>query len=145
MQRNTMLWRRVKYLRQNKKRPLRLLRQAIASYRGDFIEESPYEEFLTEERESQRDNLLRAMFQLLDLCESARRWDEVIPLCRRALTRDAYREDFYRFLILAQLKLGARREALADYHRYEEMMIRELDLLPSARMKQLADQATSLS
>jgi DNA-binding SARP family transcriptional activator len=57
---------------------------------------------------------------------------------------DAYEEDYHRHLLSAQIALGNRREALEDFHRYEEVMIRELDLLPSAKMQELAEKANSL-
>ncbi len=121
------------------------LDRAVSLYQGDFLAENPYEEFATEEREGRRDSLLRCIEHLLELLTNSRSWDQIIPLCRQGLEMDSYHEEFYRYLIQAQLKLGNRHEALTDYHRYEEMMIRELDLLPTTQMKNLADQATALS
>lgn len=121
-----------------------LLRKAVGLCRGDFLAESLYEDFTAPEREHLRDRLLRAIGRLLTLCESSRRWEEAVPLCRRGLAQDPFSEDFYRHLVHAQLQLGNRREALAGYHRYEEMMVGEMGLLPSARMKALADKVVAL-
>lgn len=120
------------------------LRRAEKLYRGGFLEESPYEELTTVEREQLRDRLLRAVKNLLVLLTEEERWEELIPLCRRALAQNPYHEDFYWYLVRAQFELGNRREALADFHQYEEMMIREMELLPSARMKALADKVVTL-
>jgi ATP/maltotriose-dependent transcriptional regulator MalT/two-component SAPR family response regulator len=122
-----------------------LLRKAVELYRGDFLAESPYEDFAAAEREHLRDRLLRGVGRLLEHYAENRRWEDVIPLCRWALALDPYDEDTYWFLLRAHLKLRNRREALADYHRYEEMMIREMDLLPSRRMKALADEVIAFS
>lgn len=119
-------------------------REAWALYGGDFLAESPYEEFATAEREQLRDGLLRASTRLLEFYAGARRWAEVIPLCRQGLEHDPYREDFHHHLTQAHLRMGHRREALAAYQRYEETMVGEMDLLPAPRMQALAALITPL-
>lgn len=120
------------------------LREALALYRGDFVSESPYEEFAAAEREHLRDRVLRGIERLLELRAAAREWEELALLSRRALALDPYRECHYRHLVLAHLHLGHRREALAGYHEYEAMMTNEMGLPPSLRMKSLAEQVLAL-
>jgi len=119
------------------------LERAAALYRGNFLEESPYEEFLVVAREELREKLLRVLCRLIEVQAGAGRWEELVPHCRKGLAQDPYHEDFSWNLVRAQHELGNRREALAAYHQYEEMMTRELELLPSARMKDLADQVSA--
>ncbi len=121
-----------------------LYERALELYRGDFLSESPYEEIAVEEREYLRDRCRRAIARLLEAHEAVGRHDRVPALCRRGLSMDPYEENFHRHLVSAQIALGNRREALEDFHRYEQVMIRELDLMPSARMQELADKAASL-
>ncbi|MBM3317695.1 MAG: tetratricopeptide repeat protein, partial [Candidatus Eisenbacteria bacterium] len=121
------------------------LRHALDLYRGDFLAESPYEEFLATEREALREQYLRGTVLLLDLHARAARWADCLPLARRGLAEDSLNEACHQALVRAHLMLGHRREALAHYHAYEETMLRELGLLPSARMKALAEQITSLA
>ena len=118
--------------------------QALNLYQGDYLSESPYEENAVEVREHLRDRCRRAIVRLLEIYEFTGQFDRVPALCRRGLSLDAYEEDFHRHLVNAHFAMGNRREALDDYHRYEEIMIRELDLLPSARMQELAEKANSL-
>jgi len=118
--------------------------EAMSLYQGDFLAESPYEEFVAAEREHLRDRMLPAIERLLELRAAAREWEELVLLSRRALTMDAYRESHYRHLVLAHLNLGHRREALSSYHEYEAMMIKELGLPPSERMRSLADRVIAL-
>jgi len=117
--------------------------KALEIYRGEFLAESPFEDCAAEERERLRDRFVRVVGRLLSLYAEAKRWEEIIPLCRSGISQEPYREEFYFHLVQAHGRLGNRREALADYHRYEEMMIRELDLLPSRSMKALLDQIVS--
>ncbi len=120
------------------------LSKAVRLYRGNYLAESPYEEFTVVEREQLRDRLIRALGRLLEVHTVKKRWDEIVPLCRRGLAEDKYSEDFYWHLVHAHLRLKNRREALDGFHQYEQMMIGEMDLLPSERMKALADKVVAL-
>ncbi|MBM3318227.1 MAG: hypothetical protein FJY75_10305 [Candidatus Eisenbacteria bacterium] len=127
-----------------KERARERLLEAVALYRSDFLVEHPYEEFAAAEREHLRDRVLRAMERLLEIRATAREWEELALLSRRALALDAYRESHHRYLVLAHLRLGHRREALAGYHAYEAMMINEMGLPPAERMRALAEQVVAL-
>jgi len=127
-----------------KERAREKLLEAVALYRSDFLVEHPYEEFAAAEREHLRDRVLRAMERLLEIRATAREWEELALLSRRALALDAYRESHHRYLVLAHLRLGHRREALAGYHAYEAMMINEMGLPPAERMRALAEQVVAL-
>lgn len=127
-----------------KEKAEKLFLNAIALYKGDYLSESPYEEVAVVEREHLRDQLLKTIQKLLTLYTAEKRWGESIPLCRRGLSLDPYNGEFYWHLVNAHCEEGNRREALTDYHLYEEMMIREMDLLPSPRMKSLAERAVLL-
>ncbi len=120
------------------------LLEAIEVHRDGFLRESPYEEFLAPEREQLNDQFLRAVERLLESYAAAGRWGESIPLARRGLSQDPFRESFHVHLVRAQLSLGSRHEALAAYHRYEEVMKSELGLPPSPSMRRLAEQATAV-
>ena len=128
----------------DRKKAAPLFERGLELYSGDYLVESPYEEIAVLEREHLRDRCARGIGRLLDIYKDAKQFDRVPPLCRRGLSMDPYEEEFYYHLVVAQIELGNRREALDDYHRYEEMMIRELDLLPSSRMQELAEKAALL-
>ena len=108
-------------------------------YRGHFLAESPYEEFTAEEREHLRDRLLQDVGRLCAWYARHGRWEELVPLARRAVGLDAYHEEFHQRLVEGLAGLGHRTEALEAYHQYETLMIEELDLLPSNRLKGLAE------
>lgn len=122
----------------------RRLLAAIDLYESGFLEEAPYEEFVASERERLRDRFLWAVGRVLQRYIVKKKWDECIPLSRRGLAEDPFAEDFHVALVQAHLELGNRQEALAAYHQYEQMMVRELDLIPSTRMKTFAEKATLL-
>ena len=96
-----------------------LYRHALELYAGDYLPEDPYEEFLIPQRERLREMSLRAAARLVGICAAGRRWNEAIPLCRRALADDPYNEDLHFHLVEAQIRLGRRREALEAYREFE--------------------------
>jgi LuxR family transcriptional regulator, maltose regulon positive regulatory protein len=120
------------------------LREAIEVYRGGFIKESPYEEFLAAERERLNDQFLRALERLLESSAALGRWQESIPLARHGLGQDPFRESFHSHLVQAQLAMGNRHEALAAYHHYEQVMKSEMGLSPSPSMRRLAERAAAM-
>jgi len=108
-------------------------------YRGHFLAESPYEEFTAEEREHLRDRLLQDVGRLCAWYARHGKWRDLVPLARRAVALDAYHEEFHQRLVEGLAGLGHRAEALEAYHQYEKLMIEELDLLPSNRLKSLVE------
>jgi LuxR family transcriptional regulator, maltose regulon positive regulatory protein len=116
-----------------------LYARALELYQGEFLAEFPYEEFLASRREHLREIHLRACGRLAALRASARAWAEVVPLCRRALSEDPYREEHHVRLIEALISLGHRREALDAWRDFEARISGELQLPTSPRMLALAE------
>lgn len=115
-------------------------RDALELYRGEFLSESPYEDFLLPTRERLREIYVHAARSRAMLLASARRWEEVVPLCRVALEQDPYDEQIHAGLVEGLLRLGHRREAIEAFRRFEERVVSELGLLRSDRMQALARQ-----
>lgn len=120
------------------------LQEALARYTGEFLAEYPYEEFAATDREYLRERVLVAVARLLDLLAGARDWTGLEVESRRALLLDPCRESHHRHLVMARLRLGHRREALAACDAYEAKVVREMGLPPSARMRALTEEVLSL-
>ncbi len=123
---------------------LPLLKEGLALYRGAFFAERPYDEIVTVEREHLLQTYRAALARLLDLLARSEAWDDCVVWSRRGLGEDRYCEDFHWHLVHAQHRLGNRTEALQDYQRYEELMIGDLDMVPAARLSELASKISSL-
>jgi len=117
--------------------------EALSHFRGDYLEESPYEEYAVAEREHVREQLTQLLQRLLSLYATRRSWPELLPLCRRGLAHDPYQENFHYHLVEAHLRLGHRRDALDAYHRYEAQLVKEMGLPPTSRMRSLAAQVVA--
>lgn len=118
-----------------------VLGQALALYRGPLLMEFPYADFVQSRREQLQFSHQRAAEQLLRSYRNMGRWEEALLLCRQVLVWHPLDDFFHEILVRAQLEMGHRREALESYRQYEQRLARDLDLLPSSSMRQLAERA----
>ncbi len=119
----------------------RALQDAVALWRGRLLADTPYEAEADEAGGLVRHRYLRALERLLDLADACRDRDEQCLLARQGLAEDPLHEAFARHLLRGLLGLGRRQEARAEYTRFEARLVRELSVLPSSRLKELAEAA----
>ena len=99
-------------------------------YRGDYLEDDPFEDWTLLRRESLKDMYLTLLgkisdhFMQIDDCQNA------ITYCQKIIARDCCREDAYRRLMICYQRLGSRNRALEWYRICEKTVKAELDLLP---------------
>lgn len=105
---------------------------SLALYGGDFLQDYPYDEWCSEERERLLGLWLHAADRLAAALAKRARWQEAIDVCQAILQRDECWEQAYRLLMLAHARLGNRAQALRTYQRCVERLRAELDAPPSA-------------
>jgi DNA-binding SARP family transcriptional activator len=107
-------------------------RASLALYGGDFLQDYPYDEWASEERERLLGLWLHAADRLAGALAERGRWQETVDVCQAILQRDECWEQAYRLLMLAHARLGNRAQALRIYARCVERLREELDVPPSA-------------
>lgn len=115
-------------------------RAALALYGGDFLQDYPYDEWCSEERERLLGVWLHAADRLAAALAERGRWQEVIDVGQSILQRDECWEQAYRLLMLAHARQGNRAQALRTYLRCVERLRAELDVPPSAATVGLAEE-----
>jgi len=98
------------------------LRQAEAAYRGDFLEEDPYEDWAVPLREELREVYLRVVRALAALAARAGDHDMAVSFSLRVLERDAYDELANLGLVAAYVAAGRHGEARRAYRVYAGRM-----------------------
>ena len=106
------------------------LEAALASYRGDLLEEDPYAEWAIRERERLRDLRLEALARLADICLSDADYPITVSLCEQALAFDPSRETLWRSLMRAHALNGDRAAALRAFERCRAALARDLGVDP---------------
>jgi len=106
------------------------LESALALYDSDLLEEDPYAEWASRERERLRDLRLDALARLARICLDGADYPRAIALCEQALAFDASRETLWRALMGAYLRNGDRAAALRAFERCRAALARDLGVDP---------------
>jgi DNA-binding SARP family transcriptional activator len=110
---------------------------AISLYQGDFLEQSPYEEWTVLEREHLRIAYLDTLDRLSQIYFSQERFAACITVCQHILTRDHCREDAHCLLMRCYSRQGQCHLALRQYQICVEALEAELEVEPSPETKQI--------
>ena len=116
-----------------------LWRRALALYRGDFLPEVE-RVWCVPRREALRGMYLEALIGVGQCYEARREFEDAIGWYKRALELDDLREDIHRRIMHCYVEAGRRPEALAQYHRCQEILQRELGVDPSIETQRLYEQ-----
>ncbi len=115
------------------------LEQAIALYRGDFLDGfalsgcPDFEAWVLLHRESYRRQILNVLYRLTTFRLQRGDYAQAQASARRQLTLDGYNEDAHRQLLRALAFDGQRNRALAHHATYAEMLGKDLGVAPDIR------------
>ncbi|MBN1177617.1 MAG: tetratricopeptide repeat protein [Anaerolineae bacterium] len=112
-------------------------RQALAQYQGEYLQECPYEDWCSEERERLLTLYLRTADRVARTLIEGGEWEAGIEVCRSLLARDDCWERAYRLMMVAYARMGNRAQALRTYQRCVSRLREELEVEPSAVTVQL--------
>jgi DNA-binding SARP family transcriptional activator len=104
--------------------------QAFAFYRGDFLEDLPYEEWAEREREKFRETWLVILDRLSAHFFEQKRFQICLNLCRRMLEKDPCLEEAHRRLMECYSRLGMRDKAIRQFQKCREQLLEELNVTP---------------
>lgn len=113
------------------------LQRAIELYRGDFME-GYYSEWCCKVRDELNEKYM-FILEKLSMAHLARaEYSAALSTARQLTYENPLREDGHYILIQVNIQMGRVMDALAQYHRYEDIWRNELKLSPSERMKNLS-------
>jgi DNA-binding SARP family transcriptional activator len=114
--------------------------QAEALYRGDYLEDEPYEEWTLLRRETLKDLYLIVLGKLADNSLVSEDAIGAIIYSQKILARDSCREDAYRRMMRCYSRLGQRNRALRWYEICRQTVRGELDADPDTETVALHQQ-----
>lgn len=103
---------------------------ALATYRGDYLEEDAYADWCAAERERLCEIYFEMLERMVRIYAKQGRYAIAAQTCRTALVREPCREGFHRTLMNCLVQLGRPDQALAQFRRCEQVLARELDVAP---------------
>jgi len=120
---------------------IKALYEALAYYRGEFLEgfivgEEAFEDWLQRERMRFRRVLQAAYSRLLEHYERSGQRQRAVDSCLMLLGHDPYNESVLRKLMMAYVQSGKAGEALHAYREFAARLERELKVEPDASTKE---------
>jgi len=115
----------------------RLLEEATALYKDDYLISDPYADWAKSERERLRELYFHGLLALADLYSKVGNYTDAIPLARLILTKDEVRENAYQALMRYQAESGDSAAALLTYERCRSILGEELGADPSPVTQEL--------
>jgi DNA-binding SARP family transcriptional activator len=110
---------------------------AISIYRGDLLEQNPYDEWTVLDRERLRIAYLDTLDRLSQIYLDQERYAACIIVCQLIIARDRCREDAYCLLMRCYSRQGQHHLALRQYQMCVESLRTELQVNPGPETTQL--------
>jgi DNA-binding SARP family transcriptional activator len=110
---------------------------AESLYRGNYLEDEPYEEWTLLRREALKDTYVIILGKLADYSIEMADYEGCIVYCQKILAKDPCREDAYRRLMLCHSRLGQRNRALRWYEICRRTVQTELTTSPDRETETL--------
>jgi DNA-binding SARP family transcriptional activator len=110
---------------------------AAAIYKGDFMEEDLYENWVIPERENLREIYLEILDKLSRLYSLDGKPEIAIDLAELILEKDNCRENVHRRIMQCYYRLGKRDKALKQYHKCAKILKSELEVEPTNETRRL--------
>ncbi len=121
----------------NPEKAINLYREAVALYKGPYLSELSFSEWLEPIRSYYHDIYLESVLGLTALLKKRNAHTEIIKICEQATTVDYFEEKIHIKLIEALLAEGQIARARAHYNEATSAFYRELGIKPSEQMKRL--------
>jgi predicted ATPase/DNA-binding SARP family transcriptional activator len=109
---------------------IQALEAARTLYRGEYLEEDPYEEWALSTREELRRDYLSLLSDLAEAYARQGRYRRALSLCHESLALETADESMYRRLMVFHFLAGELGAALKSYDECRRVLREELDVEP---------------
>lgn len=111
-----------------------VLESALELYKGEFMPEAAYEEWVISERERLSKLFLETGEKLAQMHLQSKRWDKCLEACEKIISYDCCREEAFRLMITCYLQMKQKTLAVQSYQRCKENLARHLAIKPSREL-----------
>ncbi|HEY6728363.1 MAG TPA: BTAD domain-containing putative transcriptional regulator [Polyangiaceae bacterium] len=121
------------------------IERAVASYRGDLLEEfssrvDAFDDWILPKRQALREQAIDALGRLLSFQRAAGQLQAAVATAIRQVSLDPLREASHRSLMRLFADMGRTRDALRQYEVCRSVLGRELNATPSIETRELCEQ-----
>ncbi len=118
-------------------------KKAVTLYRGDFLEEDPFEDWCANERDRYKQAYLIVLKKIIEYHEFQKDYSSCIRAANTYLRNDRYAETIIRRLMNYHALTGNRPMIIQIYEKFKETIKTELDCKVSDETKRLYNQLIS--
>lgn len=119
---------------------LLLLRLGLELYKGEYLQEMDYEEWLVPIRNRYHRLYLQGLFNYIEILKQKNMNQEIVNICEEAIHHEPYGENLHIYFIEALIQIEEKRYAMSHYEYITSRLYSHLGIKPSPRMKMLYKQ-----
>jgi len=130
----------------SEKEPLQAItkyREAFELYRGDYLPNLIYNDWVVPIRHHYRQLFLRSVFELIEICEKERHYSEITAVCEKTFFIEPFEEELHLRYLEALLEEGKKVQARSHYQYITALLYREFGAKPSFEMQRLYQTMTN--
>lgn len=121
-------------------RSLLLLEKGLKLYKGEYLQEMDYEEWLVPIRNRYHRLYLQGLFNYIEILKQKNMHQEIVNICEEAIHHEPYGENLHIYFIEALMEVGEKRYAMSHYEYITSRLYNHLGIKPSPRMKMIYKQ-----
>lgn len=112
-------------------------RQALDLYRGEYLPESPYSDWLLPIRYHYRRLFIDSVLRYMELLKEQKNYSLMIEECEKFIALERFEEEFHQRYIEALLAEKKVAQARSHYEHITQLIYQEFGAKPSATMRRL--------
>lgn len=116
---------------------IELYKQALLLYKGDYLSEDSYNEWLTTVRNYYHRIYMDIIVRLTKLLKQYGRNEEILIICEEALMIESFEESLHIIYIEALIQVGDIKQAQNQYEYVTSMLYKEMGVKPSTALRNL--------
>ena len=124
-------------INESPKKAVSALKEALSLYKGVFLPEVEYAEWIIPIRNRLDRIYLKGLSNLLMMLKTEGLYHEIIEVCEHAIEIKPYEELINKYLMEALMEVGLKRYALSHYEYYTSKLYNDLKIVPSSEIKEL--------
>ncbi len=121
----------------NPDKALDILKEGLAYYKGEYLSEVEYEDWIIPIRNRYHRMYLKGMMNYLEILKSKDMNNEIVKICEEAIIHEPHDEMLHIYFIEALLEIGQKRYALSHYEYFTSKVYSQFRTSPSDKMKAL--------
>lgn len=128
---------------ENLKEAISEYKEALSMYKGEYLIENDYEEWLIPIRNRYERLYLQTLFRVIELLNKLEDYIQIIETCEEAMHLAPLNENLNIYFIEALINIGEKEYALNHYEYITSKLYREMNNMPSQEMKRLYKRLTT--